>query len=324
MTGAAMTSGEIETAFVDTHHHFQDYGGGHYPWLADRSGPEKLEGDLEPIRRDYGPADHAADLADYRVVGRVHIENGWTPSDPVGETRWLESLAARSGAPDVIVARADLAAPDVERVLAAQAAFPRVHGIRQILNWHDEPRLRVASRPDQTDDPAWRRGFALLTKYRLSFDLQIYWPQMRDARRLAFDFPETTIVLDHFGMPIDRRAEGIAEWAAAMTALAAAPNVAVKLSGFGLGHPHWTLDDTVPLLRRTIDIFGPDRVTVGSNLPVDRLFASGRRIGAAMLAAVADLTPDERRRVLIGNAERLYRFTARTTAPDPSGSPPPA
>lgn len=302
------TAGADDFAFVDAHHHFQDYSGGHYPWLNDRSGEEKLEGDLEPIRIDYGPADLQADLGAFRIAGTVHVQNGWDPKDPVAETRWLDGLAARYGRPDVIVAFADLAAGDVERVLAAQAAFGRVRGIRQILNWHDEPRLRVAQKPDLMQDPGWRHGFALLHSFGLSFDLQIYWPQMRMARHLALDFPETTIVLNHFGMPIDRSDDGIGHWAAALTALAAAPNVAVKLSGFGLGHPSWTLADTVPLLRRSLDIFGPGRVMVGSNLPVDRLFASGRQIGEAIRAAVAGLSPSERTAVLVGNARRLYRF----------------
>lgn len=299
---------EGDVAVVDAHHHFQDFSSGHYPWLNDRGASQKLEGDLEPIRMDYGPAEHAADLAGLNLVGSVHIQNGWDPVDPVGETVWLESVAANSGRPNVIVAYADLGAPDAERVLAAQAAFRRVRGIRQILNWHDDSKLRVAARPDLMGDPSWRRGFACLAPFGLSFDLQIYWPQMTMARRLAEDFPSTAIVLNHFGMPIDRSPEGVTAWRGAMAELAGAPNVTVKLSGFGLGHPRWTLEDTVPLLWRAIDLFGPARVMVGSNLPVDRLFAPGRRVGEAILAAASRLSPAERRAVLVDNARRIYRM----------------
>lgn len=300
--------GVDDRTIVDAHHHFQCYTSGRYPWLNDRDGPEKLEGDLEPIRIDYGPADYAADLASTRIAGSVHVQNGWDPTDPVGETRWLSEVAETSGRPDVIVAFADLGTADAEAVLAAHAAFPRVRGIRQILNWSDKPNLRVASRPDLMDDPVWRRGFGLLARYHLSFDLQIYWPQMAMARYLAEDFPETTIILNHFGMPIDRSAEGIAAWSEALVGLSKAENVAVKLSGFGLGHPRWSIEDTVPLLRHVIDLFGPGRTMVGSNLPVDRLFAPGGRIVEAMLAAVQHLDAAERRAVLSGNARRLYRM----------------
>ena len=93
-----------------------------------------------------------------------------------------------------------------------------------------------------------------------------------------------------------------------MDRLARERNVSVKLSGFGLGHPRWTLEDTVPLLRQVIGIFGADRVMVGSNLPVDRLFASGRRIVEAIREAVLGLDPDDANRVLERTAERVYRI----------------
>jgi predicted TIM-barrel fold metal-dependent hydrolase len=157
-------------------------------------------------------------------------------------------------------------------------------------------------------DPGWRAGFAHLSRSRLSFDLQLYWPQMDMARELAGSFPETQMVLDHFGMPIDRSVEGLVAWEAAMRRLAAAPNVAVKLSGFGLGHPAWTVEDTMPLLRRTIDLFGPERTMFGTNLPVERLFAPPAQTVDAIDATVRELSQAERRMVLQGTAARIYRL----------------
>ncbi len=92
-----------------------------------------------------------------------------------------------------------------------------------------------------------------------------------------------------------------------MTRLAQAPNVTVKLSGFGLGHPCWTPADTGPLLERTIATFGPDRVMVGTNLPVDRLF-EGRAVLGTVVAAVAGPLEAERRAVMRRTAERVYRI----------------
>lgn len=296
----------LALALIDAHHHLQELRGNRYPWLA-AGAPEKLEGDLGPIRRDYLPADYAADLAGVKLVASVHVQNGWN-SDPVAETRWLEAQATATGRPDAIVAHADLASPGVDAVLAAHAAHHRVRGIRQILNWHSDPRYRVASTPDLMINPAWRAGYALLARHHLSFDLQLYWPQMDMALALARAFPETQVVLDHFGMPIDRTAEGLASWAAAMRRLSAASNVAVKLSGLGLGHPRWTVEDTVPLLRRTIELFGPERTMVGTNLPVDRLFAPPAQTFQALGVAVADLSATERHLILQGTAARLYRL----------------
>lgn len=292
---------------VDAHQHFQNISQHYYPWLCDDDAPPKLEGDLTPIRRDYLPADYAADIAGFPVLKTVHIQNGWDPADPLGETRWLQSMAQAGGLPTAVVAFADLADPDVERLLESHAACPAARGIRQILNWHADPVFRVAARPDLMHDSRWRSGFSLLRRYSLSFDLQIYWQQMDMALELAKDHPDTILILEHFGMPVDRSAQGIADWAAAMRRLAAAPNVFAKLSGFGLGHPRWTLEDTVPLLKRTIDIFGPDRVMVGTNLPVDSLFADGRKIMEAIFAAVAGLSEPAAAKVRAGTAERVYR-----------------
>ncbi|GGE05218.1 hypothetical protein GCM10011390_25290 [Aureimonas endophytica] len=293
-------------SIVDAHQHFQDLEAA-YPWL-DPDRPEPLEGDLSPIRRSYLPADYRRDIEGLRVIKAVHVQNGRNPADPLDETRWLSHLGETEGLPDAIVAYADLGAPDVGQLLEAHAAFPRVRGIRQILNWHEEPRLRSAPRYDLMASPAWRAGFARLAPLGLSFDLQIYWPQMDMALALARAFPDTAIVLDHFGMPIDGGAEGLAGWRTALARLAEAPNVSVKLSGFGLGRPAWTIDDLGPLLRHALDCFGAQRTMVGTNLPVDSLFAPPARIAAAIRETVADLTTEERIAVLRGNAERFYRI----------------
>ena len=297
-----------DPGIVDAHQHFQDLGRHRYPWLSDPSAPQGLEGDLGPIRRDYLPEDYRRDVAGFGVVKTVHVQNGWDPADPLGETLWLQGLVAEGRGPDAIVAFADIADPDAAALLDAHCACPAVRGIRQILNWHEAPALRVASRPDLMATPSWRRGFAMLERHRLSFDLQVYWPQMDAALALARDFPATTLVLNHFGMPIDRGPEGVAAWSAALARLATAPNVVMKLSGFGLGYPRWSLADTLPLLLRALDTFGPDRTMVGANLPVDRLFAEPAAIFAAIQAVTAGLSPEERYAVLRGTAERVYRI----------------
>lgn len=294
-------------AIVDTHQHFQSLSDAAYPWL-DPDRPEPLEGDLTPIRRDYLPADYRRDMEGLTIVKTVHVQNGRNPHDPLDETRWLSSLARKEGMPDAIVAYADLAAPDVERLLEAHVGFPRVRGIRQILNWHDDPRLRSAPSPDLMETAQWRRGFARLARLGLSFDLQLYWPQMDMALALARAFPNTIIALEHFGMVADRSSEGLAGWRSAISRLAQAPNVCVKLCGFGLGAPAWTTEDTLPLLHHVLDAFGPGRTMVGTNMPVDLIFAAPNKIISMIHAIAVGLCRDERIALLRSNAERFYRI----------------
>lgn len=242
------------------------------------------------------------------IIGStVHVQNGWRSDDPEGETRWLSSLIETENLATVFVGYANLSALDIDRVLTDHIAFPAFRGIRQILNWHENPHLRVASAPDMMEQPEWRRGFSSLAGHHLSFDLQIYWPQMEMALELAQDFPQTQIVLNHFGMPIDRSASALRHWSTAMERLASADNVSVKLSGYGLGHPNWLKADTIPILQDTIRTFGPDRVVFGSSLPVDLLFSRAERLVDTFEAAILFLAPADREKLRHANAERIYR-----------------
>ncbi|MGT2493683.1 hypothetical protein ACU4GD_32225 [Cupriavidus basilensis] len=61
----------------------------------------------------------------------MHVEAEWARANPVDETVWLTALAQRMGRPSALVAHAQLDRADVAEILAAQAAFPMVRGIRQ-------------------------------------------------------------------------------------------------------------------------------------------------------------------------------------------------
>jgi predicted TIM-barrel fold metal-dependent hydrolase len=300
-------NGANDTYIVDAHHHFQDIETYEYPWLSP-SRPPALEGDLSAIRRNFLPGEYREIVSRWPVRKSVHVQNGWRADDPVGETRWLSALIDRHDLIMAIVGYADLSSPDIAAILDAHGAFPQFRGIRQILNWHENPSLQVASRPDLMEQPDWRRGFQALAERNISFDLQLYWPQMEMALELAQDFPQTQIVLNHFGMPIDRSPSALRHWSTAMERLSHAENVSVKLSGFGLGCPHWSKADTISVLQSVIRIFGPERVMFGTNLPVDLLFSKPGRLLDTFEASILFLSDEQRNLVRHGNAERIYRL----------------
>ena len=228
-------------------------------------------GDITPIAHDYLLADYLDDTNAYELVKSVHVQCGWSGPDPVGETRWLQSVADVHGFPHGIVVYAALNESEVELVLAGHRRFANVRGVRQILNWHRDPLKTYLSRPDLMQDAAWLRGFQLLKKYRLSFDLQLYPSQMADAANLAARHPDQQIILNHAGMPVDRDAEGIERWRRGMRLLSACENVSVKVSGLSIGDRSWTVPSIRPFILETIEIFGVDRVMLASNFPVDKL-----------------------------------------------------
>ncbi len=290
-------------AVVDAHQHFWDPHRHYYPWLVDEPPIPFRYGDYRAIRRPYLPPDYRADAAAFVVEGSVYVEAEWNPADPVGEMEYIATLRREHGLPSVAVAQAWLDRDDAQEILERQAAFPFVRSIRH------KPRANVSPRdtaPGGTTDARWRAGFALLGKLGLRFDLQTPWWHLPEAARLAADFPDTTIVLNHTGLPADRSLAGIAAWKRAMATLAACPNVAVKISGLGVPGAPWTAAANREIVRATIDLFGVQRCMFASNFPVDSLCASFATIFGGFREIVADLSASEQRALFRDNAWRLY------------------
>ncbi|RQH06449.1 amidohydrolase family protein [Paraburkholderia dinghuensis] len=294
---------------VDPHVHFWNLDTHHYPWLAQPG--VSFVGDARALRFNYLPADLLHDAGDIDVLKVVHVEANHDPADPVEETRWLQGLADSGGAhafPDAIVAAADLSAPNAQAVLEAHAAFPNTRGIRQILNVHADPLYNYVGR-HYMRDPAWRGHFALLARHGLSFDLQLYPSQMEEAAALASEHPDVPLILDHTGMFVDRNSvDGYRAWRDGLRALAACPNVTVKISGLAMFDHDWTIESLRPYVLETIDAFGAERAMFASNFPVDRQFGSYTDLWRAFARIVSGASDDEKTALFRGNAERIYRI----------------
>jgi predicted TIM-barrel fold metal-dependent hydrolase len=297
-----------ELPIVDAHQHFWDLGRNYLPWLCDEPPVPFRYGDYRALRRDYLPPDYFRDVAGHDVVKTVYVETEWDPRDPVGETRWVQELIGRTGFPHAIVAGARLDDPAVEAVLAGHAGFARVRGIRHKPKAASAPDRVQKNAPGSIGDSAWRRGYALLERYGLSFDLQTPWWHLEEAAALARDFPNTRLILNHTGLPADRSPDGIEGWRRAMTTLAARPNAAVKISGLGRPGEFWTVAANGPIVRDAISIFGVERCMFASNFPVDGLCATFDAIYSGFKAIVRDLPAADQRRLFHDNAVRIYRL----------------
>jgi predicted TIM-barrel fold metal-dependent hydrolase len=211
---------------VDGHHHI--WRQADLPFLNGPMVP-RIFGPYEPIRRDYPIGEFRADLEGSGVEKSVYVQTNWAPDRFEDEAAWVQKTADATGWPHAIVAYADVAAPDVRPQLDHLARYPLVRGVRMQLHWHENPQYRFAARPDLVADPATRRNVGRLADYGLSFDLQVFAPQMADAADLAESCPKVTFVLQHAGMLEDLSPAGRAEWRAGMVRLAACGNVVCKL-----------------------------------------------------------------------------------------------
>jgi predicted TIM-barrel fold metal-dependent hydrolase len=124
---------------------------------------------------------------------------------------------------------------------------------------------------------------------------------MSEAARLAKDFPATTIVVNHAGLP---PRDDLGGWRAAMTGLAACGNVAVKISGLG------NLDAAArrEVALTLIDRFGARRAMFASNYPVDSLRERFDTIWRTFDDITRGFSDTERRALFHDNAMRIYRM----------------
>ena len=271
---------------ADAHLHIWDATAHYYPWLSDRPVAFRY-GDYSALPRRYLVEDYRRDASGWDVARGVYIEAEWDPRDPVGEMDFIAEVRRAHHFPTVAVAQAWLDREDCAAVLESHARRSFVRGVRQ------------KPQPGQMDDERWRAGFARLAPLGLHFELQAPWQQLGEAARLARDFPDITIVLNHTGLPHDER---LGAWRDALAPLAESPNVAVKVSGLG------TVSQKREVVLAAIEMFGTRRAMLASNYPVDRLCHAFDAIWRTFDDITRGLADAERRALFHDNAMRIYRM----------------
>ena len=316
---------EPQLPIVDPHHHLWDHAQSRYL--------------LDELLADTGSGHHVTATVFVECMS-MYRADGPDAMKPVGETEFVNGVAAMSasgryGATRVaaaIVGFADLTLGErVGAVLDAHlAASPRFRGIRHAAGWDASDEVRNShTKPPRGLflESGFRRGFAELGRRGLSFEAWLYHPQLADLVGLAKAFPETTIVLDHFGGPLGigpyagKRAEIFQSWKSAIRSVADCPNVVAKLgglvmplNGFGL-HKRAapvTSSELADLTREwylhTIDVFGPARCMFESNFPVDKVSCSYRVLWNSFKRIAAAFSPAEKAAMFSGTATRVYRL----------------
>ena len=293
--------------FVDAHVHLWDLAREGYAWLRPPFSNDGPAGSIQPIATTYLPEDYRDEVAQWNMVGYVHVEAGAGLQHAHAETLWLHELADRSGQPDALVASVDLACDDVIDHLRFHASYRLVKGIRHQINWHPDPRLRVQP-ANLIDDERWCAGFERLADFGLSFDLQCYPQQASQIASLIERNPHIPVIVNHLGMPLETDFQGLDVWRRGLRDLASNAHVSLKLSGAGFVHRNWSADSLRPYVLDALDIFGTERIMVASNFPTDRLFNSMNYTLGAYEEILEPLTFDEKCDVWGRNANRIYRL----------------
>ncbi len=281
---------------IDAHHHVWDLDVRPQSFLAAFPSIHRtfLLDELEPL------------LADAGVDGTVLIQ-----VDAVtAETEEFLALAAREPVIRGVVGWVDLTSGAVSEEIDRLRTLPGgdlLVGIRSLVESEADPRWLL--RDDVLD------GLRALAGAGLVFDLLVTHDQLPAAVEVVGLVPELRFVLDHLGKP-PIAAGRLDPWREQITALAAYPHVVAKLSGLvteaGDG---WTIETIRPFAAHLLDVFGPDRVMVGSDWPVCLVGASSyAQVTELHDSLVAHLDPAERAAIRGGTAVRWYGLGGRPTA----------
>jgi predicted TIM-barrel fold metal-dependent hydrolase len=290
---------------IDGHHHIWRLND--LTWL---SGPQlpRIFGPYQAIRRDYPIEEFRADTLGCDVVKSVYVQTNWPAGRSYDEAKWVQSVSDATGWPHANVAYADLADPDCAALIGRLARLPATRGIRQQIHWHQNPQYRFAPHPELMNDPGWRRGLAHLAEHDLLFEMQLFASQMRHGAALAHAFPDIAFVLEHAGMLEDLSEAGWTLWREGMRALAAEPDVNVKLSGLGTFVHACRIDVMGPIIRETVGMFGARRCLYGSNFPIEKLWTDYKTLYRTFRNAIDHLDENEQHAILHDTAARLYRI----------------
>jgi L-fuconolactonase len=284
----------------------------------------------------------------HNVVSTVFIEcasmfkaDGSEELRPLGETEFVNGITAMSASGHYgtvrvaagIVGTADLRLGDaVAAVLDAHlvAGGGRFRGIRLGATWDASDAV-----PNHRTNPPkglllredFRAGFAHLAPRQLTFEAWCYHHQIPEVTDLARAFPNTTIILDHFGGPIGigpyagKAKEVFAQWRTHVSELATCPNVVAKLGGInmevnGFG---WHEKSRPPTSQELVDAtrhyyeymleqFGVDRCMFESNFPVDKSSCSYVVLWNAFKRLTSGCSADEKAKLFHDTAARVYRL----------------
>ena len=319
---------EPELPICDPHHHFWDLRPGSIPYQ--RYLLHELNADIY--------SGHNVRSTAFVEARSMYRPGGPEELRPVGEVEFVQGLAAASNsgvygdskAAAAIVGHADLKLADkVQPVLEAlQAASPnRFRGIRHNVTGNTDPSWDNRETQGILANSQFREGARVLARMGLSLDMMQAFPQMPEIADFAKAVPDLTIILNHIGglsrtgIYANKDDEVIPVWEEGIAAVAACPNVVVKLGGLGMPRIGFgwhgrevpigseeLAEAMSPWLTYCIEQFGPNRCMFESNFPPDKVSFSYNVMYNAFKIMSGSYSSTERAAMLHDTAVRVYRI----------------
>ena len=273
---------------IDSHQHFWKYHPVKDAWITD---------DMKVIQRDFMPEDLEPVLMQYEFDGCIAVQADQSEQ----ETLFLLELADQYSFIKGVVGWVDLRAPNVDERLEYFSTFPKLKGVRHIIQ--GEPQDDFLLRKD------FCRGISLLQQYQFTYDILIHPRHLKYAKEFVQRFPNQRFVIDHLAKPFIK--EQIWEdWKNDLDAVAEMSNVHCKISGMvtEADWKNWKVDDFTIYFESVWEAFGPKRVMFGSDWPVCLVAADYKQVCQIVDEHTVFLSADEKAKLWGLNAQHFYNL----------------
>ncbi len=272
------------TGRIDSHQHFWRLDRGDYGWLT----PE-----LQPIYKDYLPADLEPILTREGIDSTVLVQAA--PS--VAETLFMLDLAREHSFIAGVVGWVDFESPVAPESISTLAEDAKLVGLRPMIQ--DIPDIAWMLKPELA--PA----IEAMIDHDLVFDALLLPKHLPVLLDFAGLYPDLRLVVDHGAKP-PLRTDDIAEWRHEITAIARGTHAVCKLSGLvteaGSANPALL----APCVDHLLEAFGPNRLMWGSDWPVCELVCSYEEWYQASEMLLVRLDALEREQIYSGTARETY------------------
>jgi L-fuconolactonase len=296
-TAAHAAERRPEFPIVDTHQHLWDRKNIWPTWLSDPAAAK--------IATPHTMSVYLREAKGLGIVRTVYMEVDAAEEDQAKEAEFVIETCRGHRTPmrkGVISGRP--ATPAFAEFARRYKESPYIFGFRQILHPPNRPRGLCLQ-------PQFVENVRLLGELGKTFDVCIRPGELEDACKLADLCPGTRFVLDHCGnAEANWGGSGpeFAAWAKGMTEVARRKNVIGKVSGVIKTCKPGTskVEQLKPIVRHTLEVFGPDRVIWASDWPVCEFTAPLREWVEVARALTADLPAADQRKLFHDNAVRYY------------------
>ncbi|MBI82999.1 MAG: amidohydrolase [Planctomycetaceae bacterium] len=157
------------------------------------------------------------------------------------------------------------------------------------------------------DHPGFNKMFSAAAEHRLALSFLMTPADLPEVDRMCTKFPDTPVIIDHFAI-IGAQSKFVEDEIQQLCKMARHPQVLLKIGAFyGLGNKQPPYLDMLPLIRRVVDAFGPERCMWESDSPLQT--KDGHTFAAAVdiIRVHADFLSDsDKQQILVRTAENFF------------------